>query len=31
VQGYYRSSFIEEGLISIVTSYYKGYNITASN
>lgn len=30
MQGYYRGIFIEEGLIRIVTSYYKGYNITGS-
>jgi hypothetical protein len=29
-QGYYRSIFIEEGLVSTVTSYHKGYNITGS-
>ena len=29
-QGHYRSIFIEEGLISTVTSYHKGYNITGS-
>ena len=29
-QGHYRSIFIEEGLISTVTSYHKGYNITRS-
>tara|TARA_R110002003_G_scaffold3278_1_gene25047 strand:- start:168 stop:1271 length:1104 start_codon:yes stop_codon:yes gene_type:complete len=29
-QGHHRSIFIEEGLISTVTSYHKGYNITGS-
>lgn len=29
-QGQYCGIFIEEGLVSIITSYYKGYNITGS-
>jgi hypothetical protein len=29
-QGHHRSIFFEEGLISTVTSYHKGYNITGS-
>jgi hypothetical protein len=29
-QGHHRNVFIEEGLISTVTSYHKGYNITGS-
>jgi hypothetical protein len=29
-QGHHRSIFIEEGLVSTVTSYHKGYNITGS-
>jgi hypothetical protein len=29
-QGHHRSIFIKEGLISTVTSYHKGYNITRS-
>jgi hypothetical protein len=29
-KGHHRSIFIEEGLISTVTSYHKGYNITGS-
>lgn len=29
-QGHHRSIFMEEGLISTVTSYHKGYNITGS-
>ena len=29
-QGHHRSIFIEDGLISTVTSYHKGYNITGS-
>lgn len=29
-QGHHRSIYIEEGLVSTVTSYHKGYNITGS-
>lgn len=29
-QGHHRSIFVEEGLISTVTSYHKGYNITGT-
>jgi hypothetical protein len=30
VNGHYRNIFIENGLISIVIAYYKGYNIVSS-
>jgi len=30
LRGHHRSIFMEEGLISTVTSYHKGYNITGS-
>ena len=30
LHGHHRSIFVENGMVSIVTSYYKGYSVTGS-